>query len=255
MRELIQSSVAIVVLGRGGPAFAADLPVYKAPPMISAYNWTGFYVGGHVGWGVIDENGTLVATTAGAPILPPGTVINGDRSSFLGGGQTGYNWQIGKWVFGVEGDLSWTDAKTSTTTNGTLVANSFRVENANTHWYATLTGRVGYAWDNWLFYVKGGAAGVNVNYSANVSVAGIVTAFPGLSDTRKGWTIGAGIEQALSSNWSWKLEYDFMDFGTRRYTFIDTTGAITNMVDINANVSTVKVGFNYRWGGPVIAKY
>jgi outer membrane immunogenic protein len=251
------SSVALIVPGFGGPVFATDMPVNKAPAYapVPYYNWTGFYVGGHVGWGAVGENQTAISSTAGIIIIPPGTVINTDSSSFLGGGQIGYNQQTGNWVFGAEGDFSWTNAKASATIAGTLVANSFRTQNANTDWYATLTGRIGYAWDNWLLYVKGGAAWMNVNYNNNVTVVPTIFNFPGSTDTRLGWTIGVGIEQALWNNWSWKLEYNYMDFGTRRYAFLDTTGTITTMFDINTKVNAVKVGLNYRWGGPVIAKY
>jgi len=239
-----------------GPVNAADMPV-KAPPYVPVpyYNWTGIYVGGHIGWGAIDEDQTAVSSTAAVIIIPPGTVFDTDRSNFLGGGQVGYNWQMGKWVLGVEADFSWTDANVSTTKAGTLVANSFRTQNATTNWYATSTGRIGYAWDNWLLYVKGGAAWMNVNYNNNVTALATTFNFPGFTDTRGGWTLGVGIEQALWNNWSWKLEYDYMDFGTRRYTFLDTTGTITTMWDINTRVNAVTVGLNYRWGGSVAAKY
>ncbi len=242
------SSVALIALALDGLVFAADRPVYKAPPMEPTYNWTGFYLGGHLGWGAVDQDTTLLVSSAGVPILPPGTVINGDASSFIGGSQIGYNWQTNKWVFGVEGDFSWAGANSSVTTAGTLVANSFRIQNMNSHWYTALTGRIGYAWDNWLLYGKGGAAWMNASNSASVNVAGVVTTFPEVTDTRGGWTLGVGIEQAIWNSWSWKLEYDYMAFGTRRYSFLDTTGTITNMVDINTNVNAVKVGLNYRWG-------
>ena len=124
-------------------AMAADLPVRVAPPTVPpvayvspVYNWSGFYVGGHLGygWSKTDVHDHLTGLSGSA-----------DPSGFLGGGQIGFNWQTGAFVFGIEGDGSWTNADGSRTfSNGAVVTMEH-------NWYATLTGRVGYAVDNWLW--------------------------------------------------------------------------------------------------------
>jgi len=103
------------------------------------------------------------------------------------------------------------------------------------NWYATLTGRVGYAWDNWLWYVKGGAAWSDMEYRFG--------GFGTLSDTRVGWTVGTGVEWALAPQWSAKLEYNFLDFGK------DTFNFAARPVDVDTHVHLVKAGINYRFGG------
>jgi outer membrane immunogenic protein len=202
-------------------------PVYKAPPpqVVAAYNWSGFYLGGHLGYGWSSEEATAA-----------GVVGSTDPDGFIGGVQAGYNWQADRWVFGIEGDWSWSGA------DGNAVLGGLTSDHS---WYATLTGRVGYAWDNWLWYVKGGAAWADTEYSA----FGFGTA----SDTRVGWTLGTGVEWALAPQWSAKLEYNYLDFSNDTFTFAGTP------VDVDTQVHLVKLGLNYRFGGygkaPVTARY
>jgi outer membrane immunogenic protein len=234
MRKVTLSLLAVAGLALvAQSASAADLrrPVYKAPPpaVVAAYNWSGFYLGGHVGGAWSSEEARDLAT---------GLTGATDPDGFIGGLQAGYNWQADRWVFGIEGDWSWSGADGSTP----LVGVPFT---SNDSWYATLTGRVGYAWDNWLWYVKGGAAWADKEYT----YAGFGT----FSDTRVGWTIGTGVEWALGPQWSAKLEYNYLDFGKDTYTF----GAFP--IDVDSQVHLVKAGINYRFGGwgkaPVVANY
>lgn len=209
---------------------AADLgqrPVYKAQPapVMAAYNWSGFYVGGHLGyaWSSEDARSTLTGITGVT-----------DPDGFLGGAQIGFNWQTGAFVFGIEADWSWTNADGSTTIPAAITAEH--------NWYGTATARVGYAVDNWLWYVKGGAAWLDADYT----IGGLT-----FGDTRTGWTVGTGLEWALGPNWSAKLEYNYMDFGK------DTIGTVLP-VEIDTQVHVVKAGVNYRfdWGkAPVVARY
>jgi outer membrane immunogenic protein len=212
-------------------ASAADLgnrPVYKAQPapVMAAYNWSGFYVGGHLGYAWGREELRDVITGVTGPSDPDG---------FLGGAQIGFNWQTGAFVFGVEGDWSWTNADGSTAIPGAIV-------NSEHNWYSTLTARAGYAVDNWLWYVKGGAAWMDADYS----IAGVKA-----GETRTGWTVGTGLEWALGPNWSAKIEYNYLDFGSDRI-------AAPIGVDADTQAHLVKLGLNYRfdWGkGPVVARY
>jgi outer membrane immunogenic protein len=248
-------------------AAAADLPaapVYtKAPPpaVAAVYDWTGLYVGGHLGWGWTDETSTFVGSNVSAAALtvPPGFQVSGTHNGFLGGGQLGANWEYHNIVFGLEGDFSGTNSSISITTPGTLIAGSTNTQNATDHWYATATGRLGYAWNNWLLYAKGGAAWLNINYNGSITVGAKTNLFPGLTDTRDGWTAGVGVEESFAPNWSWKLEYDHMDFGTKQYTFVDTTGLVSNTLNIRTTVDVVKAGINYKFydwnSGAAVARY
>lgn len=213
-------------------ASAADMsrPVYKAPPpaVVAAYNWSGFYIGGHIGYGWGSEGAFDTAALVGGSTDPDG---------FLGGVQVGYNWQVDRWVFGIEGDWSWTGAD-----GATVLGVPFSSDHS---WYATLTGRLGYAWDSWMWYVKGGAAWADTEYT----LLGFGTA----SDTRVGWTIGTGLEWAIAPNWSAKLEYNYLDFSNDSFAFVG------GPVDVDTQVHLVKLGLNYRFGdygkAPVAARY
>ncbi len=248
--------VGIAALVAVGSASAADVlkPVYKAPPPAQVLNWTGVYVGGHIGWGGVKEDYTLQTFGPGASSIPIGSVNGIDRDAFLGGAQIGYNWQTGHWVLGVEGDWSWTknDGQTAVAgTGGTTTTTS-----ADTNWYATATGRVGYAWDSWLVYAKGGAAWMNADYSSSTTITGVGSGNSNNnSSTRSGWTVGAGVEQAFAGNWSWKLEYDYMDFGTKNYNFTTTVAGVTNTATnaFDTQVHVVKLGINYRFNGLMFA--
>jgi outer membrane immunogenic protein len=221
-----------------GAALAADIarPMYKAPPagvMPVAYDWTGFYIGGHVGYGWADKSWTdsFGIVTAGH-----------ESDGFLGGGQVGFNYQINQFVFGVEGDISWANL------SGGASTGPFNV-NANVDWTSTLTGRVGLAFDRWLVYGKGGVAWAGDRYSTNTYTFPLTAE---ISDTRWGWTAGAGVEYAFAPQWSAKLEYNYMDFGTRSYAF--APGIST---DIDQQIHAVKFGINYKFGGggPIMARY
>lgn len=218
-------------------ASAADMsrPVYKAPPpaVVAAYNWSGFYIGGHIGYGWGSEEATDFTVT-------PAVVGATDPDGFIGGLQAGYNWQVDRWVFGIEGDWSWTGA------NGGTVLGAATPFTADHSWYATLTGRLGYAWDSWMWYVKGGAAWADTEYT--LLTVGTV------SDTRVGWTIGTGVEWALAPNWSAKLEYNYLDFSNDSFVY-----PVPGTVDVDTQVHLVKLGLNYRFGdygkAPVAARY
>jgi outer membrane immunogenic protein len=227
----------------GGAAMAADIsrPVYKAPPagaLPVAYDWTGFYIGGHVGYGWADK-------TWSDP-FSFGTVSH-NADGFLGGGQAGFNYQVGQFVFGAEGDFTWSGISGGVSRTFGLAAPVTANFNTDVDWTATVTARAGIAFDRWLVYAKGGAAFAKDRYSTNFYTPGTIE----LSDTRVGWTAGAGVEYAFAPNWSAKLEYNYMDFGTRAVSF--TPGTST---DIDQQIHAVKFGINYKFGaGPLTARY
>jgi outer membrane immunogenic protein len=180
-------------------------------------------------------------------VVGPGGQVSPEAAGFLGGGQVGYNFQVGSWVFGIEGDGS-----VSTANGAKSCPNGFFATcHANIEWTATLAGRLGYSWDRTLFYAKGGAAFTEATFDGSSNVTGLT--FATVTDNRVGWMAGAGFEYALTSNWSAKAEYNYMDFGTRNLTFSNGEFA-----DIRLEVHAVKVGVNYRFGwtpASVIASY
>src|SRR5215831_2109498 len=203
--------VALSVMTTSGSA--ADLPAVKAPvlkaPVLKApaalWSWSGLYIGGHIG-------ASLGLTDIADPFGPP---IYGDKvrtPGFIGGGQIGFNHQVGSVVFGVEADVSVVSSDGTNTCfafSGDSVSSNCRVR---PDLYTTVTGRLGYAVDRSLFYVKGGAAWTRgtVDMFVNQNPNGVFTSSS--SFVTPGWTVGAGLEHALTSAWSVKLEYDYLSF-------------------------------------------
>lgn len=230
--------------GTVGPALAADIgpsapmPAKVQPFTAPYYNWSGFYVGAHAGasWAstiATDPNGTTFA--------PPGGNVNVSGSGFLGGGQFGYNYQTGRWVFGIEGDVSYADIH-GATTSGFTIPNPNVGLSTRLDWLSTVTGRVGYAWNDTLIYGKAGAAFAGLSFNASVPAVGV---FSG-NDTRTGWTIGAGVEHALWDNWTVKAEYDYLDLGTHSVTAAPAVGAPIT-ADAKVTQHMIKLGANYRF--------
>jgi outer membrane immunogenic protein len=235
------------------PSSAADLgarPVGKAPVIapVALYNWSGFYIGGHIGgvWG--DKDWTDV-TFPGLAFADGSSEISG----FLAGGQAGFNWQAGAWVFGIEGQVSWTNADGA----HLCLFNVGLTCETNLNWLGTVAGRIGYAFNNVLLYAKGGFAFANEDYLQSVTGTGIVIALSE-DETRTGWMVGAGVEYGFTPNWSFKVEYNYMDFGADVSNLvIPGTGVIFTAADIDQQMHVVKAGINYRfnWGAPVVARY
>jgi outer membrane immunogenic protein len=250
MSKVFLAGLAVAALAAGAmPAAAADLstwPIYKAPTITpSYYNWSGFYVGGHIGGGWADKDWTQT--------FPGG--LAGNSASFradglIGGGQIGYNWQSGNWVFGLEADASWSGQ------SGSGVQNPLTAWTSTTdiNWFGTVTGRVGYAWDRVLVYGKGGVAWANEDHSQ--TFGGVLVS--STSSTPTGWTIGLGLEYAFGNNWSAKVEYNYLDLGNKNINFVNATPVQpSNSFDIDQKMHVVKFGVNYRfdWGAPITARY
>lgn len=207
----------------GSTANAADLsrryeaPITKAPAYVPVYSWTGPYLGinGGGGWGTSrwDSTGSF------------------DVSGGLFGVQAGYNWQMGQAVFGVEGDIDWTNIKGSTTAFCALGC-----ETSNS-WLATIRGRLGYAIDRFMPYVTGGAAFGNVRART--------PGFAGGSDTGTGWTLGGGVEFAIAPNWTVKGEYLYVDLGNFNCGLACGGGLAVDNVDFKSHI--VRAGLNYRF--------
>ena len=177
---------------------------------------------------------------------------------FTGGGQIGWNYQTGYWVWGIEADFNWLDIEAnrsgpfSYTTNGAPY-------NLNTslsaNWLATFRGRLGYAVDRNLFYVTGGLALAEVQFDQQFSELPETVSISS-SKVRTGWTVGGGYELALAPNWTTKIEYLFSRFAEDYSGVLPAGATFNNSVDLDVHV--VRVGLNYKldWGkAPVMAKY
>jgi outer membrane immunogenic protein len=233
-------------------AFGADLEMpLKAPPATPPFTWTSCYAGVQVGggWGQTNLNDSA-GTIASVPGVTGFTSANTGISGYLLGGQIGCDYQFApNWVAGIEGAA----AGGNIAGNAAVAIPGDSVTfTENTDLLTSVTARVGYAWNDWLLYAKGGAASTANRYSA-FDVAGSFD-FAGL-ETRLGWTAGAGIEWALWHDWSIKLEYDYYGLGSSSVTFIDNTiSGITGPLDIKQNIQVVKLGVNFHvFAGPPAA--
>jgi opacity protein-like surface antigen len=228
-RRSLSYAILAVLLGAGG-AQAADgaISMRRTSAPVLAYDWTGIYIGGHIGAGVSYRDWTLIDGR-----------ISEAGDAFLLGGQVGVNYQIGKWVFGAEGDGSWGNLK-----NESLCPDGNNTCWTRENWLATVTGRVGYAFDPALFYLKGGAAFTHAEYFKTAQIPSLLDEIAGAR--RNGWTVGAGMEYALWRSWTLKLEYDYLEFGSRSLALTNiATGAFAENLVLREKAHEVKLGLNY----------
>jgi outer membrane immunogenic protein len=249
-KKLYFVTASIVALGAAVPAFGADLAVRhqmytKAPPAVAAiYDWSGFYIGGNGGWGNSHDSWDFIG------VGPEGSH---DASGATAGGQIGYRWQMGQIVFGVEGQGNWADFKGSNVSLQTGLINQ-----SKTDAFGLITGQVGYAFNNVLLYVNGGAAVTGNSYRVFAPGGGGLVA-TGDDDTRWGGAVGAGFEVGFAPNWSVGAQYDhlFMQDGTINFT--TPAGALAGSDRISQDIDVVTVRLNYKFGGfgggPIVGKY
>ena len=251
MKKILLGAVGFVALVSAAPASAADLaarPYTKAPPMIAAiYDWSGFYVGANGGWG--SSRNCWNDATDGAGVFV-GSEGCHDATGGVAGGQVGYRWQSASWVFGVEAQGDWADLRGS---NASL-AFPGQTNRSKIDAFGLFTGQVGYAWNNALLYVKGGAAVTDSRYTTLNTATGALTSSTG-DQTRWGGTIGAGVEYGFAPNWSAGVEYDHIFTQDKNVTFTAPGGAFAGTDRVRQDVDLVTARVNYRWGGPVVPKY
>jgi outer membrane immunogenic protein len=197
------------------------------PAAVAASPTPAFYVGVHVGGG----------WSSASPPIDAGSVSGG---GVIGGGQFGWNYQFGQLVFGVEGDVSASGVRGNVSggIGGTPVSGSMRND-----WFATLAGRVGFASGSMLSYLKAGAAWTQYKWNFSSGAGGAASA----SETRSGWVIGIGLERALTSTLSAKIEYNYMDFGHRTEILTTTGGLVALPSSVALDVHVVKIGLNHRF--------
>ena len=293
----ITTSAAIVAstffLGISGVKAADMQPaVTKAPPapIEVPFAWTGFYIGGHAGgiWGRADTGGytgplfpAFATTTPEIPIVVfpalnatlPGTGAR--NTSWLAGGQVGYNLQINQFVLGVEADASATGLRMTGSAIATRLTGSpiqqtvTLATTTDIDWMATLRARLGFAAGRALFYVTGGGAVADIDTSNVLTVvngpaiflpAGVFGSTTSSTVTRLGWTVGGGIEWAFADAWSVAAEYRHSDFGSvgGRFVIPDGLGGVlaTGATSTRVTTDQATLRLNYRFGAsPVVARY
>ena len=245
MKKILLTTTALIALGIA-PAAAADLaarPYTKAPAAIAMYNWSGFYAGVNGGWGSSsnrwDETSLGVALPEGSHDATGGTV----------GGQIGYRWQAASWVFGVEAQGNWADFHgRNVIPLAAAFTNDTRVDA-----FGLFTGQVGYAANNVLFYIKGGAAVTSDRYRVLATATGISLA-NSVDDTRWGGTIGAGLEYGFAPNWSAGIEYNHLFMQDKTYNFVSNgagiaPGLLVAQSRIRQDIDIVTARINYKFSG------
>jgi outer membrane immunogenic protein len=256
-RKLLLASVGAIAL-TGSAAFAADLPsrapppVYLPPPPI--FTWTGFYIGGQVGyaWGTGANNFTgFVGDTF------VNTSFGGTPNGVIGGGHVGFNYQINQWVIGLEGTVDGTSL--SNTAVATFPDGSTLTAHTKADIQGSIRGRLGVVWDRALIYATGGVAFGGFNTDVSFAAPPFF-ASANRSNTRVGWTVGGGIEYAITNNWSVRAEYRFTDFGTIRngdLALLPADEFLNGHRRLQQN--QVQAGFSYKFDMfnpyPVVAKY
>jgi outer membrane immunogenic protein len=276
LKRLLLAGAALGVLA--APATAADMYVKAAAPY--PYLWNGFYAGLNAGYA--DEQSTFTTAanytpdsalfvvpgvSEGLAGLSSGRITTNSGMGFIGGGQVGYNMQLGKlWVVGLEADIQ---GKTGTS-NGSVAAGapvvfvpitSVQTVSASTDWLGTVRGRFGIVLTpTWLVYFTGGLAyggssgNSTLNQSGTNGFAGVGSG--SFSNTRIGGTFGAGLEWMFAQHWSAKAEYLFYDLGTTNFSYAATSGffipgqatvyqTVSNTVHLEGNIA--RVGVNYHF--------
>lgn len=229
--------LALTTIAGMGQALAADLPAkaYQppAPVIVPVYNWTGFYIGGNLGgeW----TNARLLEFSTGAS-------WGANRANFIGGGQLGYNYQFSNnVVLGIEWTFDWGGSGNKSAVVPTAVGNLQASANG-AKWLTTLTGRLGYAFDRTLVYMKGGGAWVDSSTSlVNLSTAAGVTVDKWVT----GWTIGGGVEYAFLPNWTVKAEYNYISTGA--WTSSAAPAVPAGQVKLSGYVQTFTTGVNFKF--------
>ncbi|WP_029876682.1 outer membrane protein [Xanthobacter sp. 126] len=225
LKRALLGATALVLLA--GTASAADLatryPVKAAPIPVQVFSWTGFYIGGNVGWGWADNTYDYTPFASPTYSYSPGT-----SNGFIGGFQLGYNYQFANnVVLGAEADFDWADISSSKTFTAAVI-------NQKVDYFGTIRARLGYAMDRFLPYITGGAAWANLKYTDPYGFSD--------SNLKWGWTAGAGVEYAITNNWTVKAEYLYLGFDNSK-----TNYANGDQLSVGSNIQTAKVGVNYKF--------
>jgi outer membrane immunogenic protein len=275
MRARLIGAAVVFAFAAIQPARGADMapPYFKAPPATPGFNWTGFYIGGNVGGGGATQSFSGTQTT---PFGPTAFSGNDGLGGAVAGGQVGFNYEFAsRIVIGIEADADWSNYTTQSAACSTFTGGAFTGLTAgcaqntiNLNDFGTVRGRLGYAWNNVLFFGTGGWAWSK--FSGNSALTCLGTACPAgsaaftggtasFSNSPTGWTAGGGVEWAFLPNWTARLEYLFVDFPnvSTTYTTIAAippgpAGASTTHITSSTGANVLRLGVNYlfTFGGP-----
>jgi outer membrane immunogenic protein len=254
MKRILLTTASLGVLGFLTPALAADLPYVKAPSAPqSVYDWTGVYVGAYGGGGFGNHN---VNNATGQAVPFADFSANYSSTGGVAGGEVGYNWQSGNFVVGVESDLAWTGIKGNDAAqfNAGAFPGVTAVDADNLRWTGALLVRGGYTIDRWMFFFEGGYAFGSIQHT-NTPLVGAVDKF---NVSANGLTGGGGVAYAITNNVSAKFDYRYTSFNGYNRPGNAITGLTQNGQLPYSTVSTysvVTLGLDFKFGGPVVAKY
>ncbi len=265
MKKLIIAAATLAAVA-SGPALAADLgaPVYKAPVApVPVFTWNGFYIGGNIGGKWADTSGSVDEAPSAAAGIPNGSSFplgSTTASTFMGGGQVGYNWQTGPVVFGLEGDIDAQRWSTTLTVGtdfppGTFNFISGDVFSVESRWQSSIRGRIGYAWDRFLLYATGGVAFTDVRADANFAAfRGAPATGATDSATLVGGTVGGGLEYAIWNNVSIGVEGRYTWYGNHTFNAGSVAFTPTLFVPVSQtiqlNTAEVLGKVNFRFWTP-----
>jgi outer membrane immunogenic protein len=255
MKRILLSTASLGVLGLLSPALAADLPyATKAPSAAAAvYDWTGVYVGAFGGGGYGNHN---VNNANGAPFPFADFTANYTSTGGIAGGEIGYNWQSGPIVVGIEGQLAWSGIKGNDASafNAGTFPGVTAVDADNLRWEGALLARAGYTINRWMFFFEGGYAFGSIQHT-NTPLVGAVDRF---NVQANGLTGGGGVAYALTDNILGKFEFRYTNFNGYNRPGNVVTGLTPNgqiPYTTETTYSTVTLGLDFKFGGPVVAKY
>jgi outer membrane immunogenic protein len=248
MKKFWMALAGLAAWAAVGPASAADMAVKAPPPapLPVIYNWSGFYIGANGGWAQSHNCWDFVVVA-----VVPG--VCWDQSGGVIGGQLGYRWQTGGFVFGLEAQGDWADISASRVS----IINPAFSTRAKVDGIGLFTGQIGWAWNAALLYVKGGAAVTDNSFSIITTACCATVA--SIGSTRWGGTIGVGFEYGFSPNWSAGVEYDHLFMGNSNNSFTVVNPIVAGAINrISQDVDMITLRVNYRFGGygaPVTARY
>jgi outer membrane immunogenic protein len=252
MKRFLFTTVSLGVLALGAPAFGADLPAYsKAPALVTpAYDWSGFYVGVFGGGGFGNNN----LTNANGDVAFTNFTNNYNASGAVAGGEAGYQWQSGKIVLGVEADGTWSGINGNDSFQSVDALGNPSNDATSLRWAGTLRARGGIAVDRLLLFFTGGWAYGDQQHTNTDTVLGVDQ----FEFRKSGLTAGGGIAYAITNNVIGKFEYRYYNFGTDTRAGVTATGLTPNgqlPYSVTSTYSVVTLGLDYKFGGPVVAKY
>ncbi len=257
MKRLQFATAAALAMTVAGAASAADLPVKSQLPVVPVFSWTGCYLGMHAGGGrgtkdMTDPVQLVQDTLSGTPVTAGITTVRTTPTGAVIGGEIGCDYQFaGNVVVGIEGTASGTTMRGSALV-GLPAGNpgDLALVQSTNDFLASVTGRIGYAFDTVLIYGRGGFAVAGDKYDVSGGdFAGLGPFHFQGADNRYGWVVGGGVDWAFTPHWSMNVEYDFYHFGSGGILMTDQFSGLTGLVDVKQTVQVVKVGFNFHING------